>query len=89
MFLQDCVEYTNYAKHKNEAVDGFILQGPVSDREAVSLVTRPEEVEASLATARGMIQAGKEDDIMPREQVAHIFRSPMTAYRWNSLLCPG
>ena len=85
---QDCMEYTNYAAHSNEPVDGFILQGPVSDREALGKSLTKEQLAASIATAAEMLAAGKGDEAMPRDKLEGV-KTPVTAYRWNSLAAPG
>ena len=82
------MEY-NDPKHGASPVDGFILQGPVSDREAFSTLLSPEALRESLALAADLIKQGKKDAIMPQDKVASDFTTPMTAYRWNSLVAPG
>lgn len=86
---QDCMEYTDYAKHRSEPVDGFILQGPVSDREAFGALMPRGEMDESLRIAGAMIAAGNADAIMPRDKVPASFDTPITAYRWRSLLSAG
>lgn len=80
------MEYANYAKHHNEPVDGFILQAPVSDREALDdfFPTWRD----SLADAEKLIAEGKKDHLMPVDKVPEVF-SPITAYRFWSLVAPG
>ncbi|KFH41779.1 hypothetical protein ACRE_075000 [Hapsidospora chrysogenum ATCC 11550] len=81
---QDCMEYTNYAKHHAEPVDGFILQAPVSDREGLDA---PEsEQRESLAVAEQMIAEGKSDWCVPKDKVPKSFEAPMSAYRLWSLM---
>ena len=81
------MEYSDYQKYGNEQVDGFILQAPVSDREAFSLFMSKEELEASLKVAKDLIDAGKAQSIMPQDKVT--FKTPITAYRWHSLMAHG
>ncbi|EFQ33315.1 uncharacterized protein GLRG_08459 [Colletotrichum graminicola M1.001] len=83
---QDCVEYT---KHKGDPVDGFVLQGPVSDRESIVDSTDFEWLEKSLKYAEDLISKGKEGEAMPKDLVPTFFSTPMTAYRWHSLAAKG
>lgn len=79
--------YTNYVKHGNEPVDGFILQAPVSDREALDdLFPTWRE---SLEHAENLIAEGKKDHLMPVDLVPHDLGAPMTAYRLWSLMAVG
>lgn len=83
------MEYTDNAKYNNERVEGFILQGPVADQEAIAGIMSENALHESLSVASEMIKAGREDDIMPRDKLPNDFSSPMTAYRWYSLAAPG
>ncbi|KAK3942994.1 hypothetical protein QBC46DRAFT_53720 [Diplogelasinospora grovesii] len=111
---QDCMEY---AKRSSDpaaaadsgillipAVDGFILQGPVSDREALGMMAKggrlPEnevqewqqKLETSLRFAKDKIDKGEggQDIIMPRAMLPRdTFTTPITAYRWWSLAAVG
>ena len=87
--MQDSVEYADKTKYSNERVDGFILQGTVSDREAIMPLMSKEDYESSIAYASELIRSGREDDIMPRSKLPSDFESPMTAYRWFSLAGVG
>lgn len=78
------MEYTNYAKHQAEPVDGFILQAPVSDREGLDDIA-PNWREC-LEVANQMIAEGKSDWCMPRDKVPSIFEGPVSAYRLWSLV---
>ncbi|KAK3995983.1 hypothetical protein QBC44DRAFT_318888 [Cladorrhinum sp. PSN332] len=96
---QDCLEYAlNYGRASEEGgrdaeeerVDGVILQGPVSDREAIGMSCGDREVEESLKVARELIEQGKEEEIMPKEKMPEGWRgSPVSAYRWWSLAGVG
>lgn len=81
---QDCMEYTNYARHGNEPVEGFILQAPVSDRESLEIVA-PDWKE-SLRVADEMIADGRSDHCVPKDKVPPIVNAPITAYRLRSLI---
>ncbi|KAK7415109.1 hypothetical protein QQX98_006141 [Neonectria punicea] len=84
---QDCIEYADYAKHGNEPVDGFIMQGCVSDRDAIELVM--PDPQPSLDLAAKMIAEGRADDVMPNNMVPAALSAPISAYRFHSLACKG
>ncbi|KAL2181593.1 uncharacterized protein P884DRAFT_189049 [Thermothelomyces heterothallicus CBS 202.75] len=99
---QDCLEYAvraGYAaagKKEGEEeeeetwVDGLVLQGPVSDREAVRLSEDGAEVERSLRVAEEMVREGKGGEVMEKEVMPKGWRgTPVTAYRWASLVGVG
>ena len=81
------MEYTNYERHANEPVDGFILQAPVSDREGIDQFF-PTWRE-SLNVAKDLIDNGKSEHLMPVEKVPQAYDAPITAYRFWSLVAPG
>jgi hypothetical protein len=87
--LQDCVEYANYVKHENLPVDGFVLLGPVSDREGLALMMEPKDMNAALAYAKRLIGQGKKDAIMPQEMMPSVYNTPISAYRWHSMASYG
>lgn len=78
------MEYTNYVKHRNEPVDGFILQAPVSDRDGLEIIF--PEWQESLDFADKWIAEGKADWCMPRNLVPASLGAPITAYRLRSLI---
>ncbi|KAK4123458.1 DUF1749-domain-containing protein [Parathielavia appendiculata] len=94
---QDCLEYgskflrsTEGTEGEEVRVDGFVLQGPVSDREAIGMVEDKGEVEGALLVAEGMVREGRGEEVMPREVMPKGWRgSPVTAYRWCSLAAVG
>ncbi|KXX79549.1 hypothetical protein MMYC01_203134 [Madurella mycetomatis] len=98
---QDCLEYgSKYlqlgkpglgAEEEGEArVDGLVLQGPVSDREAIGMTEDQGEVRACLEIAQRMVAEGKGAEVMRREEMPAGWRgSPVTAYRWCSLAGVG
>lgn len=83
---QDCMEYS---KLEEDVVDGFILQGPVSDRESIVDFVKPEDMKKGLDLAAQMIAEGKGGEILPADYVPSIFNTPITAYRWHSLTTKG
>jgi hypothetical protein len=84
---QDIMEYlvggSNYP-----AIDGAILQAPVSDREALSLEFPSDDIQRSVSIARDMMAAKKGEDIMPRSKAVDYFGAPVCARRWLSLVSP-
>ncbi len=93
---QDIMEYlTGGGAAKRPGIDGAILQGGVSDREAVTDMLGDEEAKqkftALLQHAKELIETGKQKDMMPIKDNAAVsaFGSPATAYRTYSLLAPG
>jgi hypothetical protein len=76
-------------------IHGAILQGGVSDREAWDfLLSSPDEKQSCatvLAEAQRLIAAGKEREIVPRENniVQKELGAAISAYRTNSLLAKG
>lgn len=50
---------------------------------------RPDFYATTLKRAEDMIQRGQKDEIMPQALIPSIFSSPITAYRWHSLIAKG
>ncbi|KAK3322133.1 dolichol-phosphate mannosyltransferase [Apodospora peruviana] len=87
---QDCMEYLLRRKEEGVDVDGVILQGPVSDREAIGMEASSKDIETSVEWARKMISEGRKDEIMPGDKFLNVFgHGPVTAYRWFSLAAKG
>ncbi|PHH50793.1 UPF0613 protein PB24D3.06c [Ceratocystis fimbriata CBS 114723] len=90
---QDIMMY-NKLKDKVTSVDGFILQGPVSDRQAFMYVTvKPEEMETykkAIIYARNKDAEGKGLEWMPRSMMPEVMRdTPFTVYHFLSLVDVG
>lgn len=85
------MEYDRYDKHQNEPVDGYILQGSVSDREAYLDTLTQTTVDDMISLAKEMIDAGRGDDAVPKSKLppSFFFPNPMTAYRLHSLSAVG
>jgi pimeloyl-ACP methyl ester carboxylesterase len=94
---QGCLEYgTRFVSsvggdgREGVRVDGLVLQGPVSDREAIGMGEDGGVVQAALGVAEGMLRMGKGGEVMATEVLPAGFRgSPVTAYRWASLAGVG
>ncbi|CAG5181420.1 uncharacterized protein ALTATR162_LOCUS9753 [Alternaria atra] len=70
-------------------VDGYIMQAPTSDRETAALLMSPDLLSTSLQYAQDLIAKGEEKTIMPTFFIPAIITSPITAYRWHSLISIG
>ncbi|KAH7380229.1 hypothetical protein DE146DRAFT_637260 [Phaeosphaeria sp. MPI-PUGE-AT-0046c] len=93
---QDIMEYLVGADSKKRpSIDGAILQGGVSDREAWEDMLSTDEEKAQFKqivdTAKRMIDAGDERAILPVKgnMVAEGLGAPISAYRTYSLLAKG
>ncbi|KHO00669.1 Esterase/lipase superfamily protein [Metarhizium album ARSEF 1941] len=84
---QDCIEYSDYVKHGNPPVDGFIMQGPVSDREAMEGIL--SSFKESIELAESWIAAGRARDCLPNDKVPRSLAAPISAYRFKSLAVKG
>lgn len=76
---QDVMHYL-LSEHR-DTVDGAILQGCVSDRQAVPLEER--ELMQKLTTEALKCDP---DDILSRDHAIFMYETPITAYRWCSLM---
>lgn len=93
---QDIMEYlVGDGAEARAHVDGVVLQGGVSDREAwrdmLELEAEREKFEDIVRTAKEMIDSGEEREIMTFKgnMVAEALGAPMSAYRTYSLLAKG
>ncbi|PBP24518.1 DUF1749-domain-containing protein [Diplocarpon rosae] len=88
---QDIMEYLTGADHSLRAkIDGGILQGPVSDRQAIVSGLDPALYVGSCAIAQGMLDIGDGDEIMPSYSMKSFFgTAPVSAKRWLSLASPN
>lgn len=65
------------------------MQGPVSDREAFGSLMAASQFESSRGHAAKLIAEGRENEMMPRNLLPPFFTTPVTAYRWHSLVGVG
>jgi len=63
------MEYNRYDKHGNEPVDGFIMQGSISDREGYVDALTQTTVDDILSLAKEMIDAGRGDDVVSKSKL--------------------
>lgn len=85
------MEYNRYHKYHNEPVDGFILQGSVSDRQGYVDALGQKAVDDMVSLAKDMIDAGSGEEVVPKSKLppTFFFPNPMTAYRLHSLAAVG
>ncbi|KAK4194733.1 hypothetical protein QBC40DRAFT_269866 [Triangularia verruculosa] len=89
---QDCLYYTTKLSdlREEERVNGIILQGPVSDREALGMSVDRGELERSVAVAKKMLEEGRGEHVVDKGEMPGGWRgSPVTAYRWLSFATKG
>jgi pimeloyl-ACP methyl ester carboxylesterase len=93
---QDIMEYLVGPDARNQpTIDGAILQGGVSDREAWDDMLKTDEEKEQfreiIDKAKSMIDEGDEKGILPMKgnMVAEALGAPITAYRTYSLLAKG
>jgi hypothetical protein len=82
------MEYMD-SKYNASGVDAYILQAPTSDRETAGLLMPPDFFAQTLQHAEDIIARGDKDEIMPKKLIPPVFTSPVTAYRWHSLIAKG
>ncbi|USW57723.1 Putative fusarinine C esterase SidJ, alpha/Beta hydrolase [Septoria linicola] len=89
---QDCMEYTiGEGAEKRPAVDGVILQAPVSDREAIENEL-PKDVKHNIdQTALKMCRENQARDVLPNKLTKNVFggRLAISAKRWVDVSSPG
>jgi hypothetical protein len=79
------MEYTS-PEHAAPPVDGYILQAPVCDADAIALLMGQSVLEESLALANQLIEAGKDYECMPPRHLPEFIRgSPVSPRRWYAL----
>ncbi|KAK5124052.1 hypothetical protein LTR85_002249 [Meristemomyces frigidus] len=89
---QDCMEYVVGAKaEQRPAVDGVILQAPVSDREAIHNHLPEAFIHEADQLALEMCREGHEKDMMPARLTQPLFNTSIaiTARRWVDIASPG
>ncbi|KAI1330515.1 dolichol-phosphate mannosyltransferase [Xylariaceae sp. FL0255] len=85
---QDCMEYTDPA-HEAAPVDGYILQAPACDADALAIDIGKEKLDASIRAAKELIDSGKKHERMPADHLPHFFQdTPISAWRWYALGAP-
>lgn len=87
---QDVLEYlTRPGYELRPAINGGILQAPVSDREAIGMHISPEVLSEACKVAKAMVNSGDGDEILPTKARHGCFApAPVSASRWLSLTSP-
>ncbi|KAI1359549.1 hypothetical protein F5Y08DRAFT_319323 [Xylaria arbuscula] len=84
---QDCMEYTAPA-HKAPPVDGYILQAPVCDRDALGQ-DGMDKLDETIRVAKQLIDAGRGHERMSLTQLPDFLKdTPISASRWYALVAP-
>lgn len=81
------MEYMRSSDNPN--VDACILQAPTSDRVTAGMLMSPEFYSRTLNFSENLIAQGNDDQVMPKDLIPDIFTSPISAYRWHSLISKG
>ncbi|AQZ15039.1 (ZYRO0F07040g) [Zygosaccharomyces parabailii] len=75
----------HYLLRLSDTVEAGILDAPVSDREGQD----PSVIEKLNPKAQQMVSEGKGGEILPSQYTKILFATPVTAYRWCSLMVRG
>ena len=70
-------------------LDAGIMQASCSDRECFRLFASDEVVSDLNSKAKKLLDEGKAEEILPREFMAYTNDTPVTVYRWCSIMLPG
>jgi len=87
---QDAIHYVTSAAPEGQQraeIDGFILQAPVSDREAMVSLMPKEKYNAANKLAQEYVDSGKGEDVLPGASI-DFGSCPVSARRWLSLASP-
>ena len=85
---QDVMHYL-LSPGERPLIDGGIMQGSVSDREAMETFMIPELLYQSVKLAQQYVKEGKGNDVLPDHLTNTIFPAPVSAKRWLSLASPA
>jgi alpha-beta hydrolase superfamily lysophospholipase len=87
---QDAMEYVTGPGHESRLpIDGVILQAPVSDRETLCS-SLGESYEEIVKKAQSLMDNNRGENVLPLSLGRTVFgRTPISAYRWLSLLSPN
>lgn len=72
----------------SDIIDAGIMQGCVSDREAFTMDAPVDTIADLTKRAKKLCDEGKSQQILSHEYSKYVFDTPITAYRWCSLLIP-
>ncbi|KAF8245273.1 DUF1749-domain-containing protein, partial [Wilcoxina mikolae CBS 423.85] len=86
---QDTMQYLlNVSSGAAPALDGAIMQAPVSDREVIVMTTSKTAYLTSLNFCESFIKDGRGKEILPQEMRPRFEDTPISAERWYSLAAP-
>jgi Protein of unknown function (DUF1749) len=87
---QDVMHYLTGPGHETRpAINGCIIQAPVSDRESMNLSISPEVLSETCKVAKAMVDSGDSEEILPTKLRNGFFSpTPISARRWLSLTSP-
>lgn len=86
---QDCMSYMSALRRDAPNIHACILQAPTSDRATANMIMSPEFFRRTLEHCKELIACGNPDSIMPKDLIPDVFTSPISAYRWHSLIAEG
>lgn len=72
-----------------DLVDAGIFQASCSDRECFGLFASRDIIDDLNGRAKKLLDEGKPEELLPREFSAYTNDTPITAYRWCSIMLPG
>ncbi|CAI4065033.1 hypothetical protein SUVZ_08G1960 [Saccharomyces uvarum] len=79
----------HYLLRHGHSVAAGIIQASCSDRESFGQTIDPPLLATLNAHAQKLVNAGRQNDLLSSEYSTHLFHTPITAYRWCSLMVPG
>lgn len=79
----------HYLTNHPGKIEGGVLQAAVSDREFICSQFPETSLQKLNEEALALVKAGKGDELVSEEHRKVIFGTPITAYRWCSLVLPG
>lgn len=79
----------HYLLNHGDTIDAGIMQGSVSDRESFALEIDPQAQERLNSEAQQLLSGGRGDELLPAEFARRADKTPITAYRWCSIMVPG
>lgn len=85
---QDVLHYL-IADGERPKIEGGILQSPVSDRQALTLLLSKADYQSSVKLAQEYIDDHRGGDALPARITGGFFLCPVSANRWMSLASPG
>lgn len=79
----------HYLLNDNVDIDGGIMQGSVSDREMFNSTISKSVMKRLNTHALKLIEKNQGKQLLTSEYSSYLWNTPITAYRWCSLMLPG